>query len=322
MNIRVQAHFVAPPPALVPTGDYIRRIAELREGDFVIAGRKGASLGELHNAHFAVPDGFVVTTPAYFHAMEVAGVRSKLLELSRATDPGNPATLARDAKALRALVEQAGVSGDLKHAVTAAYRALGDAAHVIVRSSASHEDRAGAALIDRSEIFLDVTSEAELLSAIVSCWKSVWTERLIAHRAAQGRHGEPAVAVVVQRMVKTKTSGAVLTTDPQHPDSTRIELEPRPVPGAEAGAAHEAESYLMNKLDRRLTAVHTAAHAHCSLSEHELFELLSLAGDVERHFRAPQHVEWALHEGTLYVLRSRPLAPTVSVTTGSPALGA
>ena len=308
MNIRVQAHHVEPASALASTGDYVRRFAELRQGDFAIAGRKGASLGELQAAHFPVPEGFVVTTSAYLHAMEVAGVRAKLLELSADTNPRDPARLSLDAQALRDLVEQAGLSDDLKSVIATAYRALGDAAQVLVRSSASYEERAGTAVVDRREVFFDVASEAELFLAVVSCWMSVWGERVIAYRASKGSRTEPAIAVVVQHMVDTKTSGAVFSTDPERPDAARIVVEPLVQPGARAGAPHEREIYLLDKRDRRLVEVHPAAHAHRTLSEHQLFELLSLAKDVERHYGTPQHIEWALYEGTLYVLRSRPLS--------------
>ena len=309
MSIHVQARFVAPPSPVVLGGDYIRRFAELRQGDFELAGRKGASLGELHSAHFPVPEGFVITTPAYLHAMEVAGVREKLGQLSRDAGATDQALLARDAQALRDLVQQAGLSPDLESAIALAYRALGDAAHVIVRSSASHEDRAGTALGDRCEVFFDVAGEAALFAAVVSCWMSVWGERVIAYRAGKGSRSEPAIAVVVQRMIDTKTSGAIFSTDPLQPDAARIVVEPRAQPGALAGTTSEPVTYLIHKQDRHLLEVRTGAHAHCTLSEHDLFSLLNLAKDAERHYQAPQHVEWALYEGTLYVLRSRPLTP-------------
>ena len=51
---------------------------ELGKDSVAVAGGKGANLGELARAGFPVPPGFVVTAPAYLHAMEAAGVRADL----------------------------------------------------------------------------------------------------------------------------------------------------------------------------------------------------------------------------------------------------
>ena len=49
-------------------------LGEIRAGDVSIAGGKGANLGELIAAGFAVPDGYVLTTDAYRAAARAAKV--------------------------------------------------------------------------------------------------------------------------------------------------------------------------------------------------------------------------------------------------------
>ena len=56
----------------------IRTLNSLRAVDVLVAGGKGANLGELTYAGFPVPAGFVVTAGAYLDAVDQAGVRAEL----------------------------------------------------------------------------------------------------------------------------------------------------------------------------------------------------------------------------------------------------
>ena len=73
---------------------------ELHKSDTEIAGGKGANLGELENAGFPVPPGFVITAEAYLAAMEAAGVRvSRWSDASSAVDVDDQAAGRRDVRA-------------------------------------------------------------------------------------------------------------------------------------------------------------------------------------------------------------------------------
>jgi len=58
----------------------VRRIDELGHDDIPYAGGKGANLGELTQAGFPVPPGFVVGAPAYAAFCDGSGLRSRLSE--------------------------------------------------------------------------------------------------------------------------------------------------------------------------------------------------------------------------------------------------
>ena len=72
---------------------------------------------------------------------------------------------------------------------------------VAVRSSATAEDTAGTSFAGMHETFANVVGDDALLDRLVDCWASLYGERVIAYRASQGLTDEPAIAVVVQRMV-------------------------------------------------------------------------------------------------------------------------
>ncbi len=48
-----------------------------------VAGGKGANLGEMTKAGLPVPPGFVVTASAFLGSLDAAGIRRRLVELSR-----------------------------------------------------------------------------------------------------------------------------------------------------------------------------------------------------------------------------------------------
>ena len=98
---------------------------ELTRDDVAIAGGKGANLGELARAGLPVPEGFVVTAPAYLEAMDVAGVREDLRERADRADVGDEQSLARAASELQELVRKAGVPDALRRDVLDAYHRLG-----------------------------------------------------------------------------------------------------------------------------------------------------------------------------------------------------
>jgi phosphoenolpyruvate synthase/pyruvate phosphate dikinase len=57
-----------------------------------VAGGKGASLGRLARAGFAVPPGFVVTTSAYQQFLTTADLTGPLLETMAQVRPSDPGT--------------------------------------------------------------------------------------------------------------------------------------------------------------------------------------------------------------------------------------
>jgi pyruvate,water dikinase len=75
-----------------------------------------------------------------------------------------------------------------------------------VRSSATSEDAKGTSFAGMNETFTNVRTEKELSERVPDCWASAYAPRVSAYRADQGVTEEPAIAVVVQRMVDSVRS--------------------------------------------------------------------------------------------------------------------
>ena len=185
----------------------VRWFADLGRTDTAEVGGKGANLGELTKAGLPVPPGFVVTASAYLASMDAGGVRAELQECfddtrERADDPE---ALAQGAARLRDLVRKAGLRDDVRNAVREAFEQLGTDVAVAVRSSATAEDTAGASYAGMHETYANVVGETAVLDRVLDCWISLYGERVISYRAGRGFTEEPAIAVVVQRMVQPDT---------------------------------------------------------------------------------------------------------------------
>ncbi|HVM03178.1 MAG TPA: PEP/pyruvate-binding domain-containing protein, partial [Acidimicrobiales bacterium] len=199
----------------------------MRRGDTLSVGGKGANLGELIGAGLPVPPGFVVTAGGYLEAMEAAGVRDDLMAgfgeaLAAADDPGR---LSQRAEELRALVRKAGVPQQVAAAVLEAYHRLGADVPVAVRSSATAEDAEDTSFAGMHDTFANVVGDRAVLDRLADCWASLYGERVISYRVSRGLTGEPAIAVVVQRLVPSDRAGVLFTADPATGDRDRLVVE-------------------------------------------------------------------------------------------------
>ena len=301
---------------------------QLAVDDVEVAGGKGANLGELTKAGLPVPPGFVITAPAYLDAMDAGGVRGEVRSAAGALDPDDSAALSATAEHLHDLVRKAGVPDGLRRAVLDAYHGIGGGL-VAVRSSATAEDTAGTSFAGMNETFTNVSGDDELIDRVVDCWASLFGERVLSYRATQHVTDEPAIAVVVQRMVDSDRSGVMFSADPASGDRSRMVIEGAFGLGeVVVGGLVEPDTYVVAKDGPRLLEVRighkpfairrgpggdervelpSEEAARQVLSPDEILDLARLGTRVEQHYRAPQDMEWAYADDGLWLVQSRPI---------------
>ncbi|WP_437283422.1 phosphoenolpyruvate synthase [Sorangium sp. So ce375] len=302
----------------------------LSRADVASAGGKGSNLGELTRAGLPVPPGFVISAGAYLAAMDAAGVRKQLVELFTEADPSDPAGLRATCVALRRLVRAAPLPAEIQAEIVDAYRRLGLDAIVAVRSSATSEDSASTSFAGMHETYTDVTGEQALLDRVRDCWASAFGERVVSYRKSQRLTEEPALAVVVQRMVSSERSGVIFTADPATKDTSRLVIEAAFGLGeVVVGGQVEPDTYTVAKRGPRLLEARVGHKAfklvrapdggeqrvdlpedegaRRVLEDDEVLELARLALQVEGHYDAPQDIEWAVEGGATYLVQTRPI---------------
>ncbi|MFT4890071.1 MAG: pyruvate,water dikinase [Halobacteriales archaeon] len=301
-------------------------------------GGKGASLGELAGAGLPVPPAFVVTAGTYRRFIEEAEIDEELFEAVD-VDVEDSSALAEAAQRAQDLILNTEFPEPLREEILEAYGNLDDGeAFVAVRSSATAEDLPDASFAGQQETFLNVTGE-RLLERVRECWASLFTQRAIYYRQQQGfDHSAVNIAVVVQEMVDAEKSGVMFTSHPStgapkviieaawglgeavvsgavSPDNYVVDRQSgsvEEVTVAEKKVMHEKDPETGDTAKREVPEDRREARV---LTDDELDRLVELGERVEDHYDTPQDVEWAIFEGEVYMLQSRPIT-TISESSG------
>jgi pyruvate,water dikinase len=312
---------------------------DVRSGDIDAVGGKGASLGELKAANLPVPPGFVVGAESYRSFIEATGIEEDLFAAVD-VDPEDSAALADAESRARELISGTEMPAGLREAITDSYADLDEGdAFVAVRSSATAEDLPDASFAGQQETFLNVTGET-LPERVKECWASLFTQRAIYYREQQGfDHDRVDIAVVVQRMVDAEKSGVLFTSHPStgapeliieaawglgegvvsgsvSPDNYVIDRdsgEIEEVTLAEKKTMYTKDAETGKTVEEEVPAEKREARV---LDETEIDDLVALGERVETHYESPQDVEWAIADGEVYMLQSRPIT-TIEEETAS-----
>lgn len=293
---------------------YVIGLQEIQGSTASQVGGKGANLGELHRLDgIAVPGGFCVTTLAFERVVRaVPSFDHRLDQLERAP--------ARDRALLSAELRDAVLATPLPDEVqTPILRALselGEDGAYAVRSSATAEDLPGASFAGQHESYLNVVGAQAILEHIRRCWASLYTDRAIAYRTKHGfDQAKVRMAVVVQRMVPARASGVLFTADPVSGHRRVTVLEAIPGLG-EALLSGHSEAKRFRIRDGKIVEKSADVGGEAPLTEAQALELETMGRQIEKHFGAPQDIEWCLTGEEFQVVQSRPITTLFPIPEG------
>ncbi|KPN30320.1 phosphoenolpyruvate synthase [Halolamina pelagica] len=303
---------------------------DVRAADLETVGGKGASLGELTGAGLPVPPGFVVTAGTYRAFIEEAGIDEELFA-AMDVDPEDSAALKAASETAHELILETPFPEEVREEILAAYDDLGNGeAFVAVRSSATAEDLPDASFAGQQETFLNVTEEA-LLERVKECWASLFSQRAIYYRERKDfPHDAVDIAVVVQQMVDAEKSGVMFTSHPSTGEPRLIIEAAWGLGEAVVSGTVSPDNYVYDRTsdsveevtvaDKKVKMVKDAETGETVeesvsedrrnervLSDDEIEALVELGERVEDHYDEPQDVEWAVADGEIYMLQSRPI---------------
>ncbi|MCX6011330.1 MAG: phosphoenolpyruvate synthase [Chloroflexi bacterium] len=307
---------------------------EVGKNDVNTVGGKGANLGEMTRAGLPVPQGFIVTASAYFDFLEKSTVKDKIASWLKSLDTSNSKRLQQVASVIKKLILDSPMPPELAEKIEKAYNDMGGGL-VAVRSSATAEDLPEASFAGQQRTFLNVHGEKQVVIAVQECWASLFEPRAIFYRHHQGfDHFKVGIAVPVQKMVQSHTSGVMFTLEPVTSASDRIVIEA--VFGlGEAIVSGEItpDLYIVSKeklkILKRKTVnqevqlvknpdakaretniwapLPTSTQSKPKLSESEITKLAELGKQIEDHYKFPQDIEWAKEDGKIFILQTRPV---------------
>lgn len=323
---------------------YIRTFSEVGKSDGAVVGGKGANLGEMVQAGFPVPDGFIVTSQTYFEFIESTGVKQKMQAVLADLNVDDSKALAKAGQNCRKLILSASPSPEIKNSIVSAYQKLsqGKQALVAVRSSATAEDLPGASFAGQQESYMNIKGKTNVVKTIQTAWASLFEDRAIFYRVQKGfDHFKVGIAIPVQLMVQSEASGVMFTADPVTNDQTVVSVEAGYGFGdAIVSGSITPDQYLIRKspleiiskqvvqqetmLARADTApknakpfrpeselfwvkVPSAHQEKQKITDDQILELSKIGKDLEQHYGHPQDIEWAIDSKHVFIVQTRPI---------------
>ena len=329
--------------------------SEIGKDDVGRAGGKGANLGEMARINLPVPNGFVVSSEAYFHHIEVNNVRELIKELTTGLDVNNTDELNRVSEEIKRAIIQAPMPQEIRADIVRAYNRLcgmdvgipsiEGTKYVAVRSSATAEDLPEASFAGQQATFLNVRGHDMVVRAVQECWASLFEPRAIYYRQERGYdHLKVGLAAVVQEMVQSESSGVMFTVEPTTNNQSLIAIEAgfglgeavvsgsitpdRYIVRKDTLAIVEKniakQDWMIVKVDGRNERVDVPPERRSEqkISDDHILELAKLGKSIEAHYGFPQDIEWAIAGNRVYIVQSRPIttlrrAPAVAVAAAS-----
>jgi pyruvate, water dikinase len=308
----------------------IRWFGEIGLTDVGLVGGKGANLGELTTAGLPVPPGFVVTAAVYLESVSESGARARLARLLSGLNADDPVSLTETQRAAHEEIMATPIPDEIADAIENAYRAIGQDVAVAVRSSGTTEDAGDSSFAGMNATFTNVIGVPNVLSRVKDCWASLYGERVLAYRAEQRLTEEPAIAVVIQKMIFSEVSGVMFTADPTTGALDRMIIESVFGQGeAIVSGRVEPDTYILDKVGPRLLSVRQGKQKfkivrgpdgadveqpldagevdRRSLSQAEIIAIAELGLRAQQHYGTPQDLEWARAAGETYLVQSRPI---------------
>ncbi len=301
-----------------------------RPVDEMAIGSKAMSLVRLSQIGIAVPAGFCITQTAFSEHLEqndlVVRLRMAVAKMAGAEPQAKEALLSD----LRQAVIQAPLADAVGRQIEDHHRRL-RADRVAVRSSGTAEDLPSHSFAGQYDTYLGVANLGECLDAVKKCWASLWTLRAYEYRERSGfDHSRIAMAVIVQSLIAADTSGVIFTVDPITGSQSRMVIEacfglgdalvsgkvtPDRFVVERKNLRLLSEKISKKKIISLLDKIGTVTEQTLSdekslsptLDNKQTKRLAKVARRVETELGCPQDIEWAIKDGRIWVLQSRPI---------------
>lgn len=326
---------------------YVKFFNELGIKDVPLVGGKNASLGEMYQkltkSGIRVPNGFATTAEAYRHFLKDTGTQQKLKNILSGLNTHNVVDLAKRGQLARQAILDAELPKDLQKEVITAYRKLSSLyktknLSVAVRSSATAEDLPDASFAGQQETYLNVSGEQDILVAVKKCLASLFTNRAISYRVDKKfDHFSIALSVGIQKMVRSDlaASGVMFTIDTETGFTNAVVINSIYGLGENIvqGKVSPDEFYIfkptmaiINKSlgDKKIKMVYATGknstnpvkdipvsakdQEQYSITDNQVKSLAKWGMDIEKHYKRPMDIEWALdgQDKQLYIVQARP----------------
>ncbi len=297
-------------------GAWILPMDAVSRASVALSGQKMANLGEAGRvANIFIPDGFVITSAAARTVLQQNRLFTEINRIFQQTDPHDLEDMHRRSHEVQRLIQRCTLPVELETQLYAQFDLLlehyGNDLELAVRSSALGEDLGQASFAGLYRTELNVDRE-QLIQAYKSVLASTYSTRAMTYRLAKGyRHEHMLMGVGCLVMIKAVLSGVCysrsLTNSPEYLDIFSSL-------GSARGIVEGTKETVLVQVARsapytRLETDQDDTTVTCPLSDAQIPLIAETAMNLERHFGAPQDIEWSIDgSGRLFILQSRPIS--------------
>ena len=305
----------------------------------------GEMIQNLTNLGVKVPGGFATTSDAYREFLEHDGLGDRINAVLETLDVDNILELGKAGAQIREWIMSIPLQDAFEKSIDEAYVKLeaeyGKEVTWAVRSSATAEDLPDASFAGQQETFLNVHGLPDIKMAIRRVFASLFTDRAIAYRVHQGfDHSLVALSAGIQKMVRSDigASGVMFSLDTEsgfdkvvlvtgsyglgemvvqgavNPDEFYVYKDTLAT-GKPAVLRRTLGSKLIEMVyDQegdepvKVIDIEDAKSRRYCINDKQVEELARQAVTIEKHYKRPMDIEWALDgtDGELYIVQARP----------------
>lgn len=316
---------------------HIAFFQSITKKDVFRAGGKGASLGEMTRAHIPVPPGFIILASAFDQFIDEQALKEDIAAQLKKVHPDDMNSVEKISITLRDMIHDVPFPKKLSEEILDSYKQL-KATVVAVRSSATAEDSGIASWAGELETYLNSTKD-NLLERIKKCWSSLFTPRALFYRYEKKLIDQNvSVAVVIQKMVQSDISGVAFTVHPVTEDPDQMIIEAGYGLGeAIVSGQITPDSYIVSKKKMEILDIAIGNQgkklvrisgkkgkqsteesnewvmvsrdeiARQKLTSKQILAVGEICKKIEKHYRFPCDIEWAVEKGKIYITQSRPI---------------
>lgn len=296
------------------------------------SGGKGWNLARLHHHGFNIPKGGIISTTLYRSLVGRAEIQGLFKQVKVLPDQALVADSPLLVKLQQIFINSV-LPDDFKQSLGNFLTDHGlNSSTVAVRSSINQEDSETASFAGIHETSLNVSGQAKIEQAILSCFASLWTPHAIAYRRKMNIDDDHvSAAVVICEMVAAESAGVAFSCDPASGRHDVIAINANFGLGESVVSGRiEPDQYLVTRFNKDIIQQHIGSkqqqcHAVSSggiewrsapspskacLNSTQIIQLANLSdrifhalGKGEQH----QDIEWAFDGQQFVLLQARPV---------------
>ncbi|MFZ2664290.1 MAG: phosphoenolpyruvate synthase, partial [Patescibacteria group bacterium] len=202
------------------------------------------------------------------------------------------------------------------------------------RSSATAEDLPEASFAGQQASFLEIKGWQSVVKHVQKCWASLFEARAIFYRVTNKfSHMKVGIAVPIQLMVQSDTSGILFTVNPVTNNRDEVSVEAgfglgEPIVLGE----FTPDQYIVNKKTKKIVSRFIATQTWQTtlagkkvpvskkyqkmqkLTNKQIVDLAEIGIKLEEHYDHPQDIEYGIENGKIRIVQTRPVTTLVHKT--------